>query len=844
MRNIKRIYAVLTALTVLFSYTSVFAEDRIENSLPEPAGNAAVEYFVASSGNDSNPGTIDLPFKTFDGAKNAIRNLKNTSGLPKGGITVNVRGGSYDFTEYSFVLDKEDSGSEDCPIVYKRYMDEKVILNGGYSVNLNQATPVTDKALLNRLISDDAKANVRQINFAALGITVPSIFAKGYGVNMVTEEKQEDGIRYVNGLSPQIYLDDSLMDLARYPNRDADNRPQAMLTGTVLSGTEEQSVSAEFKYTDKRVEGWQDTGNIWAFGWWNMDWAENYNKVSINKADGTISLAGYLVYGVRKDKRFYMENIFEELDHDNEYFYDYDTGIFYFYQNPSKAPETLEVAHNKNPLVDFNDVSYVKFSGFNLKNSSGYGIYVWGGHDVTIAYNEIKNIAIDAIKIAYDEKDTAYDWDLPYTPNQPVGCYNLNIVSNHIYNIGSTGISVRNGAYYQLKHSNTKVENNEIHRFGQIKRTYQDAVKLGAACGVTVAYNKIYDAPHEGIAGYWTECIIEFNDISDVCQETGDCGAIYTYHRNDSWGNVVRYNYIHDMVVDESLGLGSTGVYVDGNAVGFEVYGNIFEKIQRSILFNGGVYNSAYNNLTVNCQKAIDYNDIGISLGLSLKNDMKKLKEFYENEKAWQERYPILETYFRDDFDDRLPIGGVVKNNIGVGSKSTNTINAPVITYGEVSNNVLFESDPGFVNMKKGNFTLTENSEVWEKVPEFKNIPWGRIGLYGSYVVSKMENSDCMLVGSGRLFTKNVLTSMNTENKDAVVYTDGGKVYIPKEALNLLGVSSDTALTLEETAQKLNKKAFYDEKTGLIMLGESDAPFNKKTDESMIEEAVRQLTIR
>lgn len=844
MRNIKRIYAVLTALTVLFSYTSVFAEDRIENSLPEPASNAAVEYFVATSGNDSNPGTADLPFKTFDGAKNAIRNLKNTSGLPKGGITVNVRGGSYDFTEYSFVLDKEDSGSEDCPIVYKRYMDEKVILNGGYSVNLNQAAPVTDKALLNRLNSDAAKANVRQIDFSALGITVPSIFAKGYGVNMVTEEKQEDGIRYINGLSPQIYLDDSLMDLARYPNRDSDNRPQAMLTGTVLSGTEEQSVSAEFKYTDKRVEGWQDTGNIWAFGWWNMDWAENYNKVSINKADGTISLAGYLVYGVRKDKRFYMENIFEELDHDNEYFYDYDTGIFYFYQNPSKAPETLEVAHNKNPLVDFNDVSYVTFSGFNLKNSSGYGIYVWGGHDVTIAYNEIKNIAIDAIKIAYDEKDTAYDWDLPYTPNQPVGCYNLNIVSNHIYNIGSTGISVRNGAYYQLKHSNTKVENNEIHRFGQIKRTYQDAVKLGAACGVTVAYNKIYDAPHEGIAGYWTECIIEFNDISDVCQETGDCGAIYTYHRNDSWGNVVRYNYIHDMVVDESLGLGSTGVYVDGNAVGFEVYGNIFEKIQRSILFNGGVYNSAYNNLTVNCQKAIDYNDIGISLGLSLKNDMKKLKEFYENEKAWQERYPILETYFRDDFDDRLPIGGVVKNNIGVGSKSTNTINAPVITYGEVSNNVLFESDPGFVNMKKGNFTLTEDSEVWEKVPEFKNIPWGRIGLYGSYVVSKMQNSDCMLVGSGRLFTKNVLTSMNTENKDAVVYTDGGKVYIPKEALNLLGVSSETALTLEETAQKLNKKAFYDEKTGLIMLGESDAPFNKKTDESMIEEAVRQLTIR
>ena len=39
-------------------------------------------------GNDNNPGSQDKPFKTIVKARDTIRNVKNTTGLPDGGITV------------------------------------------------------------------------------------------------------------------------------------------------------------------------------------------------------------------------------------------------------------------------------------------------------------------------------------------------------------------------------------------------------------------------------------------------------------------------------------------------------------------------------------------------------------------------------------------------------------------------------------------------------------------------------------------------------------------------------------------------------------------------------------
>ena len=73
--------------------------------------------YAGINGTDANPGSIDKPFKTIAFARDFIRQLKNASKLPVGGVVVNIRSGSYDFTSEPLALTAEDSGEPNSPIV-------------------------------------------------------------------------------------------------------------------------------------------------------------------------------------------------------------------------------------------------------------------------------------------------------------------------------------------------------------------------------------------------------------------------------------------------------------------------------------------------------------------------------------------------------------------------------------------------------------------------------------------------------------------------------------------------------------------------------------------------------
>ena len=76
-----------------------------------------VSLHVGTKGDDSNPGTEGLPFRTLTHARDVIRELKNSSGLPAGGVVVMVRAGDYSFTGGPFSLEQQDSGLPGSPIV-------------------------------------------------------------------------------------------------------------------------------------------------------------------------------------------------------------------------------------------------------------------------------------------------------------------------------------------------------------------------------------------------------------------------------------------------------------------------------------------------------------------------------------------------------------------------------------------------------------------------------------------------------------------------------------------------------------------------------------------------------
>jgi hypothetical protein len=88
----------------------------------------AQPYFVAPTGNDAEPGTLEKPFATLQRAQDAVRQKHGD---------VFLRGGTY-YLPAPLVFTAIDSGTKDKPVVLQNYKDEEPIISGGIRLdNLN-----------------------------------------------------------------------------------------------------------------------------------------------------------------------------------------------------------------------------------------------------------------------------------------------------------------------------------------------------------------------------------------------------------------------------------------------------------------------------------------------------------------------------------------------------------------------------------------------------------------------------------------------------------------------------------------------------------------------------------
>jgi len=94
--------------------------------LPAPGAT----FHVAPNGADANPGTKARSFATLERARDAVRALKDKSGLPPGGVAVVIHGGRYHVAD-TFRLRAEDSGTETAPIVYRAAPGKAPVFTGG-----------------------------------------------------------------------------------------------------------------------------------------------------------------------------------------------------------------------------------------------------------------------------------------------------------------------------------------------------------------------------------------------------------------------------------------------------------------------------------------------------------------------------------------------------------------------------------------------------------------------------------------------------------------------------------------------------------------------------------------
>jgi hypothetical protein len=677
-----------------------------------------------------------------------VRNIKKIGALPDGGIIIYFRKGLYIFSK-SFILDTEDAGTKESPIRWQSYQNEKVIFSGGLAVS--DFEPIKDKEVLKR-IDKKFQNKILMLDLKKSGII-------DYGA--ITP-------RASCGL--ELFFNNKRMTLARYPNEgwlkisDVPQLGEKLFNRGLDREKRFDGIPAgrhygKIKFDTDRPNRWKNSDNIYCHGYWTFDWSDAYQKVkSIDLDLKEITFEEpHHHYGYTKNQRYCFLNILEELDTPGEWFLDRKNGILYFWPPSKITKNNTVISLLEDPLVSVKQLEYLTIQGITFENSRGTAIAVYGGKNNLISDCIFRNLGQNAVVIEDGNENGIRDCD--------------------IYDIALGGIILNGGDRKTLTPGGSYAINNHIHKYSQWIRSGQLAIRLGGV-GNRVANNLINDAPHEGIYLTGNDQIVEYNEIYNVCNETGDAGAIHT-GRNYTWrGNIIRYNYFHHL---KGPGLhGVVAIYLDDFASGFNVYGNICYKAGRGTLIGGGRDNTIENNVYIDCHPSIILDARGLGWASNyfdgtIPTLWETMNEMNYDKPPYSIKYPELINLLNDT--PAIPKNNKIIHNISYGGRwielldffaydfsvvtiKNNLIADPEIlkrykeplkgwepyylnldvqdgyivfknsdykAVNELKDNTFINKDPGFVDLKNENFQLRDNSPAFKI--GFKNIPIEKIGI-------------------------------------------------------------------------------------------------------------------
>jgi len=650
--------------------------------------SARADLYVATTGDDVNPGTQAMPLCSLERARDMVRQQRK-AGQPWQPTTVWIADGVY-YLARSFELGADDSGDKAAPVVYRAVAGQQVRLVGGHRIPPEAFAKVTASEVLDRL-EPPARGNVVQADLKALGVT-------------------DFGEVPPNGKRAEVFFNDRPLTLARWPNEGfakvADIVGAQPFTSHGIKGDK----VGKFIYEGNRPSRWAKENDLWLQGYWFWDWSDQYQHVaSIDTQVRTITLKPpYHHYGYRKGMRFYAVNAFAELDSPGEWYLDRVTGLLYLW--PPEPMERANIVFSvvQTPLVLLKDACHVVLRDLTIEATRGTGIEVRGGEGNLVAGCTIRNTGGCGVIIG--------------------GGRGHGVVACDIYHTGAGGISLSGGDRKTLTPGAHVCLNNHIHHYARLRRTYAAAIQLDGV-GNRAANNLIHDAPHMAIGFGGNENVMELNEIHRVCQETGDVGVFYTGRDWTVRGNVIRHNHIHDV---SGPGLyGAQGIYLDDAASGTLVFGNFICKTARAMLLGGGRDNVVENNLMVYCGESIHFDNRGLNW---MKDTVtppdgfmpKRLLEMPFRQPPWSQRYPQLLTVLDDN--PGSPKHDTLRYNVICGCKPM-WLAKEVTEYGTVADNLTLDGDTEFVNAPKGDFRLRSDSSVYRKLPQFRPIPFDAIGL-------------------------------------------------------------------------------------------------------------------
>jgi len=560
------------------------------------------DFYVAPWGDDGNPGTEDKPFATLKRARDAVRELKERV---KKQIIIFVRGGTYYLLE-PLVFKPEDSGADGRPVTYAAYPGERPVISGGVKI----------------------KADWESFRDGIVRCSLPEV---------------KKGKLYFT----QLFINGKRQIRARYPNYDPEN-PLVHGKG-YINAKDGLSEDTDFPHPSPKgliFDPETFTKNRWAkpneaiihvfpATYWgilqweikDIDWDNNI--IWFGKGGFQIRLR----CRINRESRFFVENVFEELDAPGEWYLDKEEGMLYYM--PYKGVDLSEsdvIAPILKQVVEFRGsqeepVSNITLSGFKITHTASIflepyeapSLGDWTIHRSGAVFMEgavnctIENFFFDAVG-GNGVFINNYNRGI-----KVAGCKFTESGESAICLVGSRHLSYGSVTAFP---SDCTISNNLIHDCGIFGKQIA-GVFISNSKRITVSHNLIYNMPRAGICindGWGGGHIIEYNEVYNAVRETRDHGPFNSWGREWYWcvtqshnpkfnsphpiyihpakeKTIIRNNYFHG-VEGYIWGDYRQAIDLDDGSSNFHVYNNLC--VGMAIGIREGDYRIVENNIIIN----------------------------------------------------------------------------------------------------------------------------------------------------------------------------------------------------------------------------------------------------
>ena len=577
------------------------------------------DLYVAPDGDDANPGSFELPFATLHKARDTVRDVREAK---EGPVVVLVRGGTY-YLENPLVLAPEDSGTEDQPITYAAYPDETPIISGGRRLDVEWRT-FRDGIMLCEI--PEVKAG--KLDFAQVFVNGKRQIRARYP-NCDPENPLVQGKGYINAAGP---LSDDLEhkkvsseDALTFPTQGPKGFSFDPATFTKKSWAKpEEAVIQIFSKLYWGSLRWQIE---------SIDW--DRHVIWFGKGGFQLSTQkrmGGEACGIRSNSRFYIENVFEELDAPGEWYLDKESGILYYMPEDGLdlSAAIIEVPILKQVIAfrgsQDTPVRHVTMSGFHIRDTTCtyFELYEipsrgnWTLHRAGAVFLEgTEHCAV--VSCFFDAVGGNGVFLSNYNRrNRVTGCKFTEAGESAVCLVGSRHLTL--GSHTAFPADNL-VSNNLIHDCGAFGKEIA-GVFCSNTMRATISHNEIYNMPRSGICindGFGGGHIIEYNDVYNTVRETSDHGGINSWGREWFWcathshdadsvsphragdvlmntpeTSVIRYNYVHR--VDEFVGSDyRQGIVLDDGSSNYHVHHNVC--VEMAIGLREGAFRTVENNI-------------------------------------------------------------------------------------------------------------------------------------------------------------------------------------------------------------------------------------------------------